>query len=92
MVYSNRELPVSAVKALVRVVGQHTYEQRLVRDAAIVFEGIGIFDVGVAVFSGNLGFLADHMIPCGDKMASLTREQLIKLLRMRLRPVKRLHK
>ena len=37
--------------------------------AALVFDGIGFFDVGVAVFSGRLEWLAERIVPCGARQA-----------------------
>jgi hypothetical protein len=57
--------------------------------AALCFEGIGFFDVGLAVFTGRLGWLADRVVPCGPKQAARTREEWVALLRRRLQPVAR---
>ncbi len=58
--------------------------------AALTFKGIGFFDVGVAVFTGRLGWLADRVVPCGERQAGRSREEWVQLLRERLRPVTKL--
>ncbi len=55
--------------------------------AALVFHSLGFFDIGVAVFTGRLGYLADHIVPCGPRQVTRTREEWIALLKRRLRPV-----
>lgn len=55
--------------------------------AALVFQGIGVFDVGLAVFTGNLRFLVDHMVLCGPKMTKMSHDELVSLLKDRLKPV-----
>jgi hypothetical protein len=54
-----------------------------------VFAGIGFFDVGVAVFSGRLEWLADRIVPCGARQAARSREEWVAVLQRRLQPVKR---
>lgn len=54
--------------------------------AALVFKGIGFFDVGVAVLTRRLGWLADRIVPCGPRQARRSREEWVELLRYRLRP------
>lgn len=54
---------------------------------ALAFHGLGFFDVGLAVFTGRLGFLADHIVPCGPAQAARSREEWIALLQRRLAPV-----
>ena len=53
---------------------------------ALAFRGIGIFEVGMAVFLGRLGYLVDHMVPTGP-LAAKSREDLMDIMRRRLRPV-----
>jgi hypothetical protein len=57
--------------------------------AALVFEGIGFFDVGMAVFSGRLGWLAGRIVPCGARQAARSRDEWVALLQRRLQPVQR---
>lgn len=57
--------------------------------AALVFASIGFFDIGVAVFMGQLGWLADHIVPCGPKQAARSREDWMQILQARLQPVVR---
>lgn len=52
---------------------------------ALVFEGIGFFDVGFALFFHRHGFLADRYVNVGQKPR--TREEVIELLKERLRPL-----
>ena len=33
--------------------------------AALAFRGIGVFEVGMAVFQGRLGYLVDHLVLTG---------------------------
>jgi hypothetical protein len=58
-------------------------------NTALCFEGIGFLDVGVAVFTGRLGWLADRIVPCGPRQAARSREEWVALLQRRLRPVVR---
>ena len=53
---------------------------------ALVFDGIGVFDVGFALFARNLGFLADRYVNVGQKKRS--RDEVIELLKDRLAPVR----
>eukprot|EP00884_Botryococcus_braunii_P009755 jgi/Botrbrau1/18781/Bobra.0386s0098.2 len=54
---------------------------------ALVFHGVGVLSVGLAVFSGNLSYLVEHLVPCGSRMSQMTKEELISLLKERLKPV-----
>uniref|UniRef100_A0A383V8J9 Fatty acid desaturase domain-containing protein n=2 Tax=Tetradesmus obliquus TaxID=3088 RepID=A0A383V8J9_TETOB len=56
---------------------------------ALAFKGIGFFDVGLAVFTGRLGWLADRIVPCGPKQAARSRQEWVQLLQHRLQPVTR---
>ncbi|GBF88896.1 fatty acid desaturase [Raphidocelis subcapitata] len=56
---------------------------------ALCFEGIGFFDVGVAVFTGRLEWLADRVVPCGPKQAARGKREWVELMRRRLQPVQR---
>jgi hypothetical protein len=60
-----------------------------VAPAALAFRGIGFFDVGLAVFTGRLGWLADRIVPCGPKQAARSRQEWVQLLQHRLQPVTR---
>jgi hypothetical protein len=51
-----------------------------------VFHGIAFFDVGIAVMTGRLGWLADRLVPCGPKEGAWTREHAIAELQRRLKP------
>ena len=55
--------------------------------AGIVFEGIGVFDVGMACFLGRLKWLAQRWVPCGPVTAALTHADKVAVLRQRLAPV-----
>ncbi|KAG2450768.1 hypothetical protein HYH02_004605 [Chlamydomonas schloesseri] len=55
---------------------------------ALVFRGIGFFDVGVMVFTGQLDKLASFIVPCGPRQHARSREEWVALLRHRLRPAK----
>lgn len=57
--------------------------------AALCFNGIGYFDIGLAIFTGRLGWLADRIVPCGPKQAARSREDWVALLQRRLQPVVR---
>mmetsp|Transcript_39615 Transcript_39615/g.88092 ORF Transcript_39615/g.88092 Transcript_39615/m.88092 type:complete len:363 (-) Transcript_39615:628-1716(-) len=59
------------------------------RHDALVFRKLGFFDVGLNVFLGRLGFLADHIVPCGPRQAQRTKEEWVEVLRERLKPIKR---
>jgi hypothetical protein len=56
---------------------------------ALCFEGIGFFDVGLAVFTGRLEWLADRVVPCGPKQAARGKREWVELMRRRLQPVVR---
>ncbi len=56
--------------------------------AALAFQGIGFFDVGLLVFTGQLHRLAGHVVPCGPRQAARSREQWVQLLRHRLQAAK----
>lgn len=55
--------------------------------AGIVFEGIGVFEVGMACFLGRLDWLAHRWVPCGPVTAALTHADKVAVLRQRLAPV-----
>lgn len=51
---------------------------------ALVFRGIGFFEIGAACLTGNLGWLADHVVSCTSTPKE--RDELIFLMKQRLRP------
>ncbi|GFR48554.1 hypothetical protein Agub_g10453 [Astrephomene gubernaculifera] len=55
---------------------------------ALVFRGIGFFDVGLMVFTGQLDRLASYIVPCGPKQRARSREEWVALLRYRLQPAR----
>ncbi|KAK9810976.1 hypothetical protein WJX73_002930 [Symbiochloris irregularis] len=57
------------------------------RQRALVFEGIGVFEVGMLVFMGRLHVLAKHVLPCDVAMAELSMSERVELLQSRLKPV-----
>jgi hypothetical protein len=57
--------------------------------SALVFAHIGPMDVGLAVFTGRLGHLADHIVPCGPKQAARSKEAWVQELKRRLQPCTR---
>mmetsp|Transcript_4993 Transcript_4993/g.16652 ORF Transcript_4993/g.16652 Transcript_4993/m.16652 type:complete len:415 (-) Transcript_4993:1721-2965(-) len=66
-----------------------TFVKRLAEHAekdSLVFDQVGFFDVGFALFTGNHGFLADRYVNIGQKKR--TREEVIALLKQRLAPLK----
>jgi len=54
---------------------------------AIVFEGIGFFDVGVKVMLGQWDSLYQHYVHFGQEKK--TKEEVIEDLKMRLKPINR---
>jgi hypothetical protein len=54
-----------------------------------VFRHIHFFDVGLAVFTGRLEWLAGHVVPCGPRQAARSSAEWVALMRERLRPVRR---
>jgi hypothetical protein len=59
------------------------------KNDGLIFDGVGFFDVGLAVIFGKLGWLADRYVCVGQP--NRTREQVIDLLRHRLRKVPKAH-
>lgn len=55
--------------------------------AALIFEGIGFFDVGFLVMTGKLDRLASHLIPLSPQMAARGQADLVELLKSRLQPI-----
>eukprot|EP00850_Spirogloea_muscicola_P011254 SM000069S20691 [mRNA] locus=s69:213200:215070:+ [translate_table: standard] len=70
------ELP----KRFIETLGKHAEED------ALVFNGLGFFDVGILVFAGRLDVLANRYVNLGQKQRS--QEEIIALLRERLRPIR----
>ncbi len=54
---------------------------------ALVFQGIGFFDVGLMVFTRQLDRLATFVVPCGQKQRRRTHAEWVQLLQHRLMPV-----
>lgn len=74
------QLPVQFMETL----GKHGEE------GALVFEGIGFFDVGLAVFMGRLDWLADRCVFLQDGVDSASKKDLLKgIMTERLRPIVR---
>jgi hypothetical protein len=46
-------------------------------------------DIGLAVFTGRLGWLADRIVPCGPKQAARSKQEWVQELQRRLQPVVR---
>jgi len=57
------------------------------REGALTFKGIGFFEVGAGCMLGQLGWLADHVVPNNSK--PMSKEQLVAMFKERLKPVKR---
>ncbi len=53
--------------------------------AALAFQGIGVFEVGLAVFLGRYDYLLDHLVTPGA--AGKERSELAAMLKSRLRPI-----
>lgn len=56
--------------------------------AGLVFEGIGFFDVGVAVFLGNYQKLTTHLVCCSAPILNLSYIEVMSLLTKQLEPIK----
>eukprot|EP01129_Flabellula_baltica_P001355 TRINITY_DN11235_c0_g1_i1.p1 TRINITY_DN11235_c0_g1~~TRINITY_DN11235_c0_g1_i1.p1 ORF type:complete len:371 (+),score=82.56 TRINITY_DN11235_c0_g1_i1:49-1161(+) len=54
-------------------------------NGALNFKGIGFFDVGILVMTGQLEKLAGHYIQLGDKEKST--EEIVQMLKKRLQPI-----
>ena len=52
-----------------------------------MFEGVGWFHVGLAVFTRRYGFLADKFVPYSARFAALSSEEIIHVLKRRLQPL-----
>ena len=57
--------------------------------AALVFEGVGWFDVGMAVFCRRYDALLRWLVAYDERTAAMSATQRIAMLRSRLRPVTR---
>lgn len=57
---------------------------------AVVFDGLGFFDVGLNVMLGNWDLLYEHYVHLGKEKR--TKEEVIKDLKYRLVPIKRREK
>lgn len=57
------------------------------KNGAVVFDGLGFFDVGVNVMMGNWDTLFEHYVHLGKEKRS--KEEVIKDLKYRLVPIKR---
>lgn len=56
--------------------------------AGLAFKGLSVFEVGLAVFMGQMDLLVDHLLICGGDLAQLSRCELKEMLRDRLKPVR----
>ena len=70
-----------------KIMRRRIHDPRTLRLAGIIFEGIGVFDVGMACFLGRLGWLAQRWVPCGPVTDALTHADKVAVLRQRLAPV-----
>ena len=57
--------------------------------AALVFEGVGWFDVAVAVFARRHDFLAARFVHFSERFAAMSPEEVKAMLLERLRPIPR---
>ena len=55
--------------------------------AGLAFEGLSVFEVGLAVFMGRMDLLVDHILICGGELAQMSKAELKEMLRERLKPV-----
>lgn len=55
--------------------------------AALVFHGIGVFEVGLFAFLGRLDVLAHRILPLDVAMAELSLPERIAMLQSRLTPI-----
>lgn len=56
---------------------------------ALVFEGVGFFDVGAAVFAGRWDRLQLWLVRYSQRLAGMSDEQVVAMLKARLRPIHR---
>lgn len=56
---------------------------------ALVFQGIGFFDVGLAVFMRRWGYLQRHLVRYSKTLAAMSEDEVVAMLQDRLKPVKR---
>ena len=57
--------------------------------AALVFEGIGFFDIGVAVFLRRFDYLVNHLRPLSASAAQMSRSETVSWLQTLIQPVRR---
>ena len=57
--------------------------------AALVFEGVGWFDVAMAVFAGRHNFLAARFVPYSERFAAMSPEEVKIMLLDRLKPIRK---
>ncbi len=57
--------------------------------AALVFEGVGWFDVAVAIFAGRHNFLAARFVPYSERFAAMSPEEVKSMLLDRLKPIRK---
>ena len=50
----------------------------------LIFDGVGVFGIGIAVMCGRLDWLADRYVYVGQR--TRTKAEIVELLRRRLRP------
>ena len=55
--------------------------------AGLAFKGLSVFEVGLAVFTGRMDLLVDHLLIHGGDLAQMGRCELKEMLRKRLKPV-----
>ena len=60
--------------------------------AAFVFEGVGFFDIAVALFTGRHEFLAGRCVRYSKRFAAMTPREVTHVLRERLKPIPNGHK
>ncbi len=57
--------------------------------AALVFESVGWFDVAVAIFAGRHDFLVARFVPCSQRFAAMSPEEIKAMLLDRLKPIRK---
>jgi len=63
--------------------------EKHIEEGALVFEGIGFFDVGLAVFTGRLDWLADRCVFLQESLDFQDKDSLKRIMRERLKPIVR---
>ena len=61
---------------------------RMCDHAALVFDGVGWFDVAVALFTGHHAVLAARFVPYSKRFAAMAPEEITLMLQERLKPVR----